>query len=265
MNTEVRQYRPPRIFAIILLLLALPYLYGGIKLIAVGGSYYYALAGLAIGACAVLLWQGSRLGSRLYGLLLLATLLWGLVEVGADPWALMPRLLMLALIGLWFLTPFVRRGLYSPQSPPPLFDSALSKGAGAATLVALLGIWVLGVRNDVHAMPERIGASVAGMSAPQDSAVGEWRSYGSTDRGTRYTRVDQITPNNVGRLQKIWHVRTQQPGWFKVTPIQIGDLLYMCTSFNVVQALDAETGERRWEFDIRARRAREVSLRTAAA
>src|SRR4030095_5728855 len=68
MNTEVRQYRPPRIFAAILFLFALPYLYGGIKLIAVGGSYYYALAGLAIAIAAVLLWRGNRLGARLYGL-----------------------------------------------------------------------------------------------------------------------------------------------------------------------------------------------------
>jgi quinate dehydrogenase (quinone) len=250
MNTEVRHRRPPRIFAALLFLLALAYLYGGIRLIAVGGSFYYALAGVVIGASALLLWKARKLGSRLYGLLLLATLVWGLAEVGADPWALMPRVLMLAAIGLWFLTPFVRRGLYSPQSPPPLLGSNLSKGIAAASVVTLLGIWVLGVRNDVHAMPERLSPPASVSASAQDPAVGEWQHYANTVRGTRYARLDQITPENAGRLEKIWHVRTQQPGWFKVTPIQVGDLLYLCTAFNVVQALDAETGEQRWQFDI---------------
>ena len=62
-------------------------------------------------------------------------------------------------------------------------------------------------------------------------------------------RIDQITPDNVGKLQKIWHYRTGRGGAFKATPIQVGDLLYVCTGGNVIVALDAETGELRWEFD----------------
>ena len=62
-------------------------------------------------------------------------------------------------------------------------------------------------------------------------------------------RIDQLTPDNVGKLQKIWHYRTGRGGAFKATPIQVGDLLYACTGGNVIVALDAETGERRWEFD----------------
>ena len=74
----------------------------------------------------------------------------------------------------------------------------------------------------------------------------DWQNYGNTTAGTRYVRLDQLTPDNVGKLQKIWHYRTGRGGAFKATPIQIGDLLYACTGGNVIVALDAETGERRW-------------------
>ncbi len=239
--------RPPRIFAALLFLIAAAYLYGGIKLIAVGGSVYYALAGATICATAVLLWRRSRLAPRLYGALLIATFLWALYEVGANAWALLPRVVFPTVIGLWFLTPWLRRGLYSPTPPPSLFGNRTLVGAVAAVSVAIVAALAWSARTPVQAMPQRIAATtpVADTSVPD----GEWHQYGRTARGTRYARLDQITPDNVGKLEKIWHKRTNRPNVFKATPIQVGDLLYFCTAFNFVQALDAETGELVWEFD----------------
>src|SRR5262245_24139715 len=100
--------RPPYVFAVIVALLGLPLLVFGIRLIGLGGSWYYSVAGAALIASAVLLARGSYAGAWIYGLTLLATLIWGLVEVGLDLWALMPRLLALSIIGLWLLTPWTR-------------------------------------------------------------------------------------------------------------------------------------------------------------
>jgi glucose dehydrogenase len=105
MHTEGRLRRPPRVFAVILVLIGLALAAGGVRLVTLGGSFYYALAGLAIVASGVLLWRRDRRGSLVYGLLLIATLLWSLYEVGTDLWALAPRLLALLVIGAWFLTP----------------------------------------------------------------------------------------------------------------------------------------------------------------
>ena len=248
MQAEARR-RPPRIFAAILFSIAFAYLYGGIKLLAVGGSYYYALAGAAIGISSVLLWRRSRAGAWLYGLLLIATLAWSVYEVGVNAWALLPRVLFLAVVGLWFLTPFVRRGLYAPQLPPPLLRSRAAGGIAAAVVVMVIGILVISARNPVTAMPQR-AVIPATSSQPNDTMpAGEWHEYGRTTRATRFAPLEQITPDNVGKLEKLWHVRTNRPNVFKATPIQAGDLLYLCTAFNIVQALDAETGELRWEFD----------------
>jgi quinate dehydrogenase (quinone) len=245
MNVDTRRVRPPRIFAVIVLLLGLAYLYSGGKLLAVGGSIYYVLAGIALVVSGGLLWRGHKFGSHLYGALLLVTLLWGLYEVGADPWALMPRVLLLAVLGIWLLTPILRRALYA-GAPPSLLSSAISKAITGGAAVLVIAIAVIAARNPVGQLPPRLAAS----ESMQDSdAVTDWRHYGNTTRGTRYAQLDEITPENAGQLKKLWHVRTGRSSQFKATPIQIGDALYVCTALNAVIALDADTGTKRWEFD----------------
>ena len=248
-------HRPPRIFAAILILIGLTLAVGGVRLVTLGGSFYYVLAGLAILASAVLLWRRDRRGSLVYGLLLAATVLWSFYEVGVDLWALAPRVLALLVIGAWFLTPWFRRSLYSPAEPPPLFGRR-------GTIAVLAGIVVVGVTANVigarasvpahEAKPPTVPTAPQAASSltPLPTPTGtDWQNYGGTTAGTRYVRLDQLTPDNVGKLQEIWHFRTGRGGAFKATPIQIGDLLYACTGGNVIVALDAETGAERWRFD----------------
>jgi quinate dehydrogenase (quinone) len=239
-------HRSPRIFAAIVLLVAIAFLYGGVRLLAVGGSIYYLLAGIALLTSAILLWGGNKFGSRIYGAVLVATLLWSLLEVGTDLWALVPRLAFLSVLGAWLLTPFARRGLYSPQQPPALLGSARSRSIAAASALAIDEILIVGSRNPVNDLPPRTAGNA---QASSESASGEWHHYGNTTHGTRYARLDQIDASNVAGLKEIWHFRTGRTGQFKATPLQIGDLLYVCTAMNVVVALDAETGAKRWEFD----------------
>jgi quinate dehydrogenase (quinone) len=243
--------RPPRVFAAILILFGLVLGAGGVRLLTLGGSFYYVLAGLVLIASGVLLWRRDKQGSWLYGTLLAVTLLWSLYEVGFNLWALAPRMLALLVIGLWFLTPWVRRSLYFPNSPPPLLRNRAGLSAMAAIVVVTVTIFALGARNPVKASPTRVAPSAASSSTTSDAAaaVTDWRHYGNTAAGTRYARIDQLTPDNVGKLERIWHYRTQRGGAFKGTPIQIDDLLYICTGGNVIVALDAESGERRWQFD----------------
>jgi len=242
--TATRTRRPPRLFALLLLSLACAYLYGGAQLAAIGGSWYYALTGIALAASAILLWRRNPLGARLYGFLLLATFVWAVFEAGTDIWALLPRVTLLSVIGLWFLTAFLRRGLYAPLAPPPLFANTPVKAITATIAIGVVVIGVLNARGSTNEIAPRVQSAAA--PAATDA---EWRHYGSTAHGTRFGRGAEITPANANRLEKLWHYRTGRPGTFKATPLQVGELLYICTAMNVVQAIDAETGTRRWEFD----------------
>jgi quinoprotein glucose dehydrogenase len=103
--------RPPRIFAALLFLVGAVLAAGGVQLALLHGSAYYAIAGLVLVLSAILLWRGRRLGAWLYLLVLLGTWTWAFWEVGLDAWQLMPRVLLLTVLGLWLLTPWARRGL----------------------------------------------------------------------------------------------------------------------------------------------------------
>jgi quinoprotein glucose dehydrogenase len=102
--------------------------------------------------------------------------------------------------------------------------------------------------------------AACGPSAAPDLSgpVADWREYGGDKGGLRYSPLNQITADNVSRLEVAWvhhhgDVSDGSDGTtrtsFNVTPIAVGDALYYCTGFNRVFALDAETGEQRWVFD----------------
>jgi Glucose dehydrogenase len=75
-------------------------LIGGVWLVSLGGSWYYPIAGLVMLAVTAMLWRGKRSALWLYALVLLATMIWGVWEVGFDFWALTPRSDILVFFGI---------------------------------------------------------------------------------------------------------------------------------------------------------------------
>src|SRR6056297_2411631 len=107
------------------------------------------------------------------------------------------------------------------------------------------------------------GCAAPDTQPPAPGVVADWPAYGATPGGTRFSRANQITPENVHALELAWEHRSgdvRQAGVdangrpvsrssLQVTPIVIGERLYYCTPFNRVFALHAETGEEVWSFD----------------
>jgi len=102
-----------------------------------------------------------------------------------------------------------------------------------------------------------LGSLFAGVATAQDVGDG-WPSYGGDAGGTRYSRLAQITPQNVDRLAVAWEYHTGDVSdgtgavsktSFQATPILFDDTLYLCSPFNRVIALDPRTGAPRWTFD----------------
>jgi quinoprotein glucose dehydrogenase len=106
-------------------------------------------------------------------------------------------------------------------------------------------------------------AFAAALAAQQD-AGGDWRAYGRDQGGTRFSPLNQITPANVGRLQRAWTYHTgeterlpnispdREPPAFEATPLIVGDTLFLVTASSRMIAIDAETGKQRWQFDPQA-------------
>ncbi len=92
-------------YAVVIAVLGAVLAYQGGRLVAVGGSWYYLIAGIALFLAGVLLALGKRAGLWLFGATLAGTIAWALWEVGLDGWGLVPRLAMMSVLGL-VLLPF---------------------------------------------------------------------------------------------------------------------------------------------------------------
>jgi quinate dehydrogenase (quinone) len=76
------------ILGAVLAVAGLAFLIGGAKLISLGGSWYFALAGIGLLASGLQTVRRHRSGAWLYLLTFAATVVWALCEVGLDYWSL---------------------------------------------------------------------------------------------------------------------------------------------------------------------------------
>jgi quinoprotein glucose dehydrogenase len=94
----------------------------------------------------------------------------------------------------------------------------------------------------------------AGALGQQRTATGEWRRIGGDGGSTRYSPLDQITAQNVARLQIAWTWRADNFGRApeyknEVTPIMVGGTLYFTAGERrAVIAADPGTGETLWTW-----------------
>ncbi|WP_371433370.1 membrane-bound PQQ-dependent dehydrogenase, glucose/quinate/shikimate family [Novosphingobium sp.] len=213
----------------------------GAQLIALGGSAWYLVSGIVMLATAVLGFRRKPASIRLFWAFLAANLVWALWEAGLDGWALAPRLAMPFCLGLWMLSRSYRGHLGLCEMLPGA--KLLWRGLGVAVVASIGAVFWLNATP--AATSTAYGPSPA---SPQD---GEWTAYGNDRGGSRFSPLAQITPANVGNLQRVWSFHTG-PGprngkaSFQANPLKIGNKVYFCTGYNDVIALDAETGTQVW-------------------
>ena len=103
---------------------------------------------------------------------------------------------------------------------------------------------------------------VPGFCFAQSVSNDEWRSYGRDAGGVRYSPLEQINRQNVARLKRAWTFHTgevspdmrntdkHQIPAFESTPIEVDGVLYFSTPGTRVIAVEAETGNKLWEYDM---------------
>ena len=222
-----------RVLASLLLLIALFLIAGGGWLIALGGSPYYLPAGLLVGFSALLLWRHRPVAAmQVYGLMLVATLVWALWETGLDGWALMARLLAPVALGL------ILGLILLPRR------RSIIGLAGLAMLLIGAGA-VLANREQIDAP-----APAAFTAATSD---GGWEHYGGSRGGDRYSPLTQINTGNVGKLSQAWSYDIGAEagggmGSLETTPIAVNGILYACGTNNDVVAIDGDSGKQVWRW-----------------
>ncbi len=93
----------------------------------------------------------------------------------------------------------------------------------------------------------------------------DWPYYGADWGGTRYTPADQIHRDNFDQLRVVWHYRPrdqqisrqlERGGRSRLrfsnnrgTPLAVNGVLYYGSPFNILSAIDGQSGEELWAFD----------------
>jgi len=92
-----------------------------------------------------------------------------------------------------------------------------------------------------------------------DSSNKGWIAYGGAPGGGRYSALDEINLETVNRLGVAWihksghannFIKGQRNPSYEVTPIFANGRLYICTPYNRVIAIDPDSGEEYWVFNL---------------
>ena len=242
------------ILGLALLITGLFYIIGGGKLISLGGSWYFLIAGLFTTASAFFIFKKKALGVWLFALVFIGTVIWALIDAGWEFWPLHSRLMFPAgLFAALLLTlPSIRKYQYQTSLSVPAY--------------IIGGLTVLGMIGGLYGMfiphPTVKASGEELPLVPVDPAKKQvnWDHYGNDAGGSRFAALDQINRNNVSKLKEVWRFRT---GDFTTgtgngaedqsTPLQVGDKVFLCTPHNKIFALDADTGKQLWKAEVNSK------------
>ncbi len=119
--------------------------------------------------------------------------------------------------------------------------------AAYGSLVAVSVLLAVTRPVPAHAQPAEsddfVPVTDAMLQAP---APEDWLMWRRTLDGWGYSPLNQIDADNVGDLRLVWS-RGLHPGSQQGTPIAYGGVLYMPNPRDVIQAIDAATGDLIWE------------------
>ncbi|WP_291863968.1 PQQ-dependent dehydrogenase, methanol/ethanol family [Bradyrhizobium sp.] len=108
-------------------------------------------------------------------------------------------------------------------------------------------------QNAAKGSPDHIKAvtsAVDGASIKANTATSnDWPTTGLDYAETRFSKLNQITTDNVKKLGLVWTYPLESSRGVEATPLVVDGVMYVTASWSVVHAVDARTGKRIWTFD----------------
>ncbi|PHX35387.1 quinate dehydrogenase, partial [Pseudomonas sp. NZIPFR-PS2] len=236
---------------VIIALLGLALAIGGVKLVSLGGSWYFLIGGAIMAIAGLLIACRKPAGAWVFAAFLIGTAIWAVADVGLVFWPLFSRLFMFAAIGMVVALVY------------PLLVNKPARGAYAVAAVMTAGV-ALAAGNMFVAhpsvAPNGAGPGITPVAAAD--AQKDWAHYGNTEGGSRFAALDQINRDTVNKLKVAWTYHTGDVAISdgngaedQLTPLQIGNKVFICTPHNNLIALDADTGKELWKNEVNAKSA----------
>ncbi|WP_224971094.1 membrane-bound PQQ-dependent dehydrogenase, glucose/quinate/shikimate family [Acinetobacter oleivorans] len=239
-----------KVFAVILILFALPLLIGGAYLITLSGSWYYLISGIILIISGVFLYKDQLIGAKLFAFFFIATIIWTLFESGSRFWGWVPRLAIFAVFAffLTLLLPRIGKGVSHKL--------AYSLTALIVLCFAIAGIYAFVPQNTYQSGQTLSDQPLTTIVNDLSQSDSDWKYYGRDAYATRYSPLQLINVDNVKNLKQAWVYRTgdlppagKDNKWAaEHTPIKVGNGLYVCSATNNISRLDPATGKEIWKF-----------------
>ncbi|MBA1290306.1 glucose/quinate/shikimate family membrane-bound PQQ-dependent dehydrogenase [Pseudomonas japonica] len=228
---------------------------GGGYLASLGGSWYFLLAGIGMIVSAILLFKRRLWGAWLFAVVMVLSIVWAVVDAGLNFWPLVSRLFALGVLSL-----VVALVYPSLRKSNGLVGGRLGYGLSAVLAIALAaGFWGMFLP---HSLVSPSGDGPGLTKVDPAKAQKNWDNYGNDAGGSRFAALDQINRDNVSKLAPAWTYHTGDVAISdgngaedQLTPLQVGDKVFICTPHNNVIALDADTGKELWKREINAKSA----------
>ena len=112
------------------------------------------------------------------------------------------------------------------------------------SIVAVLATCAIAVPGGAQPVEEFVPVSDGMLEAPADE---DWLTWRRTTDGWGYSPLDQIDAGNVGALRLEW-TRALASGRMEGTPLAYDGVLYMPQSSDVIEAIDAVSGDLVWSY-----------------
>lgn len=126
------------------------------------------------------------------------------------------------------------------------FDRALG-----AVLVGVLAVCVTpstaSAQEEASPDPRFEGFVPVTDAMHQDPDPDDWLMWRRTLDSWGYSPLDQIDRDNVDRIRQVWG-RAMEPGINEATPLVYDGIMYLVNPGDVIQALDATSGDLLWEY-----------------
>ena len=242
---------PIWVAALGVLVFGLLFIAGGGYLATLGGSLYFLLAGLGMLVSSVLLFKQRLSGAWLFAAVMVASIIWALMDAGLVFWPLVSRLFALAVLSLVVALVY-----------PTLLKANGLSGNGGYALSAVLAVAIVAGAWGMfqpHASIAPTGDGPGLTKVDPANAQKDWAHYGNDEGGSRFAALDQINRSNVSKLVPAWTYQTGDVAVSngngaedQMTPLQVGDKVFICTPHNNLIALDADTGKELWKNNINA-------------
>ncbi|HEY2660751.1 MAG TPA: PQQ-dependent dehydrogenase, methanol/ethanol family [Caulobacteraceae bacterium] len=117
----------------------------------------------------------------------------------------------------------------------------------AASALAALALATIGLGG---CQPGHGPAAVdAARLTDADKDPGNWMSHGRTYSEQRFSPLDKVNASNVKDLGLAWSFQLSTNRGVETTPIVVDGTMYVTSSWSLVYALNAKTGELLWKYD----------------